>query len=219
MVTAEEFTVRRSARARRVRVRVDADGSLLVTLPQSADEREAYEAVAQLGDWIAARRRKLREAHSLVERPPGTLPWLGELMVLVEQPGRTRAHRDGNRLMAPADERRDPAIERWYRRSARSEVELRLQPALEALGVSAGPVSIRDQRTRWGSCSSSGALSFNWRLLLGPPQLLDYVVWHEACHLVVLNHSQRFWQLLETHSPDYRQPRDWLQRNGAALHL
>jgi predicted metal-dependent hydrolase len=98
-------------------------------------------------------------------------------------------------------------------------VSVRLAPALAALGVKAGPVSIRDQRTRWGSCSSSGALSFNWRLLLGPPELLDYVVWHEVCHLVVLDHSPRFWSLLELHSPNYREPRDWLRRNGSALHL
>ncbi|MSX01830.1 MAG: DUF45 domain-containing protein [Actinobacteria bacterium] len=219
MAATEEFAVRRSARARRVRVRIDPDGSLLVTLPSSADEREAAEAVAQLEDWIASRRRKLREAHSVVARPSGTLPHLGELLTVVREPGRSRAHRDGERLLVPADERREAAVERWYRRSARAEVLLRLEPALEALGVQAGPISIRDQRTRWGSCSSSGALAFNWRLLLGPPELLDYVVWHEACHLVVLDHSERFWRLLESYRPDYRSPRDWLRRNGAALHL
>ena len=202
-----------------MRVRVEPDGSLLVTLPQSAQASEADDAVAQLGRWIAKRREKLALAHSAVARPEGTLPYLGELLTIDEQGGRTRAHRSGARLLVPADARRDRAIESWYRRRAKAEVTERLPAALAALGADAGPISIRDQRTRWGSCSSSGALSFNWRLLLGPPELLDYVVWHEACHLVVLDHSSRFWALLERHCPGYRQPRDWLRRNGAALNL
>ena len=219
MTTSEPFTVRRSSRARRVRVRIESDGSLLVTLPQSAKASEADEAIAQLEGWIAGRRAKLQQARGAISRPEGTLPYLGELLTIRPQVGRARAHRSGDELLVPADQRRDAAIERWFRRNAKSEVSVRLAPALAALGVKAGPVSIRDQRTRWGSCSSSGALSFNWRLLLGPPELLDYVVWHEACHLVVLDHSPRFWSLLELHSPDYREPRDWLRRNGSALHL
>ena len=219
MTTSEQFTLRRSARARRVRVRIESDGSLLVTLPQAAKASEADAAIAQLEGWIAARRANLQLARSAVERPAGTLPYLGQLLAVSEQAGRTRAHRSGDELLVPADDRRAGAIERWYRRMAKAEVSERLAPALDAFAVEAGPISIRDQRTRWGSCSSSGALSFNWRLLLGPPELLDYVVWHEACHLVVLDHSPRFWALLEQHRPDYREPRDWLRRNGSALQL
>lgn len=219
MATSEQFTVRRSPRARRVRVRVEPDGSLLVTLPQAAKGSEADEAIAQLEGWIASRRAKLQQARNALVRPAGTLPYLSELLSVTEQAGRTRAHRSGEQLLVPADRRREQAIERWYRRQAKAEVGERLPAALAALGVEAGPISIRDQRTRWGSCSSSGALSFNWRLLLGPPQLLDYVVWHEACHLVVLDHSRRFWALLEEHRPDYREPREWLRRNGSALQL
>ena len=80
-------------------------------------------------------------------------------------------------------------------------------------------VRIANQRTRWGSCSTTGAMSFNWRLLLAPPEILDYVVWHEACHLVHMDHSPRFWSLLERHVPDYRAPRRWLRDHGATLVL
>ena len=90
---------------------------------------------------------------------------------------------------------------------------------MRALGTDYERLSIRDQRTRWGSCSQTGAIAINWRLLLGPAEILDYVVWHEACHLVVLDHSPRFWKLLERHRPGYRDERRWLQRNGAALQL
>jgi len=78
-------------------------------------------------------------------------------------------------------------------------------------------LSIRGQRTRWASCSSSGHMSFNWRLLLAPESVLEYVVWHEVCHLEMLDHSRRFWALLERRWPRYREDRDWLRRHGATL--
>jgi predicted metal-dependent hydrolase len=118
----------------------------------------------------------------------------------------------------PADEPR-PAIERWYRRTARAEIAPRLDEAVASLGRAYTKLTIREQRTRWGSCSTTGAMSFNWRLLLGPEDVLDYVIWHEACHLVVMDHSRRFWALLERHRPGYRAPQRWLRDNGTALVL
>ena len=107
----------------------------------------------------------------------------------------------------------------WYRRAARAEAVPLLDEAAAALGVGWTRLSIRSQRTRWGSCTPDGAISLNWRLLLGPREVFEYVVWHEACHLAVMDHSARFWDLLESRLPDYREPRDWLRRNGAALQL
>ena len=80
-------------------------------------------------------------------------------------------------------------------------------------------LTIRGQRTRWASCSRSGAMSFNWRLLLAPEAVLDYVVWHEVCHLEVMDHSPRFWALLERWCPDYREQSRWLRRHGQTLVL
>jgi predicted metal-dependent hydrolase len=80
-------------------------------------------------------------------------------------------------------------------------------------------LTIRGQRTRWASCSAQGAMSFNWRLLLAPAAVLDYVVWHEVCHLEVMDHSPRFWTLLASRCPDYRAHAAWLRRNGPALVL
>ncbi|HEX2086093.1 MAG TPA: M48 family metallopeptidase, partial [Solirubrobacteraceae bacterium] len=112
-----------------------------------------------------------------------------------------------------------PALERWYRRQARAEIAPRLDEAVEALGTRYTTLTIRNQRTRWGSCSSTGAMSFNWRLLLAPEDVLDYVVWHEACHLLVLDNSPRFWSLVERHVPGYAEPRRWLRRHGQTLVL
>jgi len=212
------YTVRRSARARRVRVRVDPHAGVEVVLPARARDREAEQAIAELRPWIERRLAAAAAAVDRLARPAGTVPLLGVDLVLRPQPGRTRVHRRGDELLVPADDPR-AALERWYRRMARAEIAPRLDEVTAALGRSYGPLTIRDQRTRWGSCSTSGAMSFNWRLLLGPPEVLDYVVWHEACHLVVMDHSPRFWGLLARHLPDHRQPRRWLRANGSALVL
>jgi predicted metal-dependent hydrolase len=213
-----QYTVQRSARARRVRVTVDRDEAVRVTLPQRAAHADAALAIAELTPWIARRRAALRAARERVAPAPGHVPYLGGALRLRPQPGRTRAHRHADELLVPAA---DPqaAIERWYRRAARVELEPLLAAATAALGCRHAALTIRDQRTRWGSCSSTGAISLNWRLLLAPADVAGYVVWHEACHLVVADHSQRFWALLEDHLPGYRVPRRWLRDNGAALAL
>ena len=153
--------------------------------------------------------------------PPGAaheLPYLDSTLRLEAQPGRTRAHRRGERLYVPAGDAR-PAIERFYRRAARAEIAARLDRATALAGVRYRDLSIRGQRTRWASCSSSGHMSFNWRLLLAPESVLDYVVWHEVCHLEILDHSRRFWALVGHRWPRYREDRDWLRRHGATLVL
>ena len=95
----------------------------------------------------------------------------------------------------------------------------RLDAACAQTSNSYTALTIRSQRTRWASCSHTGAMSFNWRLLLAPEPVLDYVVWHEVCHLDVLDHSPRFWALLERRCPDYREHLRWLRRHGGTLVL
>jgi predicted metal-dependent hydrolase len=148
------------------------------------------------------------------------VPYLGALLTLVAEPGRVRVHRRGSELLVPAEgTERLPALERWYRRAAREEVARRLDRACGLTGYSYSRLTIRGQKTRWGSCSREGAMSFNWRLLLAPEPVLDYVVWHEVCHLEVLDHSPRFWALLGRWCPGYREPLRWLRQNGATLVL
>jgi predicted metal-dependent hydrolase len=127
-------------------------------------------------------------------------------------------HRRGDELLIPAGDHR-PAVERWLRREAHREIEGRLDDACAALGRSYERLTIRGQRTRWGSCSSTGTMSFNWRLMLAPEPVLDYVVWHEACHLVHPDHSPRFWSLVARYRPDHREHARWLRRHGQTLAL
>jgi predicted metal-dependent hydrolase len=212
------YTVRRSSRARRVRVNVHAHAGVEVVLPTRAPERAAAAAVSELRPWIERRLDEAREALARVAARAGTLPYLGDSLELVPQAGRTRVHRKGTQLLVPDGDAR-PAIERYYRRAARAEIGPRLDRATGLAGCEYTDLSIRAQKTRWASCSAEGAMSFNWRLLLAPERVLEYVVWHEVCHLEILDHSPRFWKLLERHWPGYREDREWLRVNGATLVL
>jgi predicted metal-dependent hydrolase len=212
------YTVRRSSRARRVRVNVHAHAGVEVVLPARAPERAAAAAVSELRPWIERRLHEAREALARVAARAGTVPYLDAQLELVAQPGRTRVHRKGERLLVPEGDAR-PALERYYRRAARVEIAPRLDRATQIAGSAYNGLSIRAQRTRWASCSADGAMSFNWRLLLAPERVLDYVVWHEVCHLQVLDHSARYWALLERYWPGYREDREWLRVNGATLVL
>ena len=197
---------------------VDPDRGVEVVLPRRSPERQAERVVRELGPWIERRLAAQERARAAVQGPPGTVPYLGEALTLVPEPGRMRVHRRGDDLLVPAEDP-GPALERWYRRVARAEIAPRAEAAAAAVGGRVTGLTIRAQRTRWGSCSPSGALSFNWRLLLAPEPVLDYVVIHEACHLKVAAHSQRFWALVERHRPDWRDHARWLRRNGSALTL
>ena len=212
------YRIRRSARARRVRVSVDAETGVEVVLPQRAREREAAEAMRELGPWVRRRLAQLDAAHAELGLAPGTVPYLDERLRLDPQPGRRRVTRRGAALLVPAGDPR-PALERWYRRRAGAEIAPRLDAACARAGTGYGRLTIRGQRTRWASCATSGVMSFNWRLLLAPAAVVDAVVWHEVCHLEVPDHSPRFWSLLLERCPDYRAHQRWLRRYGPALVL
>jgi predicted metal-dependent hydrolase len=213
------YQVRRSERARRVRVTVDAGRGVEVVLPRRAPEREAAAAIQELRPWIERRMREMERARAAVAARGEAVPYLGRLLSTRSEPGRTRVHRRGDELLTPAGDERLPALERWYRRAARDEIAPRLDVACFQAGTSYSVLTIRSQRTRWASCSRGGAMSFNWRLLLAPEPVLDYVVWHEVCHLEVMDHSPRFWALLGRHCPGYREQKRWLRRHGQTLVL
>jgi predicted metal-dependent hydrolase len=211
------YNVRRSERARRVRVTVDPQRGVEVVLPPRAPAREAAAAISELRPWIERRMRELDRARAAVAARGNSVPYLGGVLRTVPEPGRIRVHRAGDALLVPAGADRGAALERWYRRAARDEIARRLDRACALAGSSYTTLTIRGQRTRWASCSRSGAMSFNWRLLLAPEPVLDYVVWHEVCHLDVMDHSPGFWALLGRRCPEYREHARWLRRHGATL--
>ena len=210
--------VRRSTRARRTRVTVDAAGVVEVVLPSRLPARAAQDAVRELRPWIDRRRSELSAARRELAGAPGRIGYLGEDLDVIAEPGRSRVLRRGSALLVP-EQGTETALEAWYRRQARVEVTARLDAVCARVGSSYSGLTIRSQRTRWASCSSRDAMSFNWKLLLAPAAVLDYVVEHEVCHLEVRDHSARFWGLLESRMPGWRTQSDWLRRYGPLLSL
>jgi predicted metal-dependent hydrolase len=224
-----EYPIRRSDRARRARINVSADG-VEVVVPRRMALRQVVPFVEQKRPWIERTLRRIREAEeeaSVRLADGGSVPYLGRLLSLRVhvQSGRVRefVSTTGDVLDvfvgSPGPDAVRDALEKWYRRRARVEVAPRLDAACARAGTRYERLSIRGQRTRWASCSSEGAMSFNWRLLLAPPEILDYVVEHEVAHLEVLDHSDRLWRLLGSRVPAYREHERWLRRNGPALRL
>src|SRR5581483_8432021 len=154
------YSVRRSERARRVRVTVDPARGVEVVLPRRAAEREAAAAIRELRPWIERRVRELERARATVAARGGGVPYLGQLLDVVAQPGRTRVHRRGDSLLVPHGAGQTPAIERWYRRAARAEIQPRLDLACAQAGTSYASLTVRGHKTRWASCSPTGAMSF-----------------------------------------------------------
>ena len=225
-----EYTIRRSDRARRARIVVDPHG-VEVVVPRRMALRHVPPFVEEKRPWIERTLRRFREAE--LAAPPvelehgGAVPYLGrELLLRVRvETWRQRSHvaLRGEVLRVnvaePGPEAIRDALERWYRARAREEVAWRLDDACARAGTTYSSLSIRAQQTRWASCSSNGTMSFNWRLLLAPEEILDYVVEHEVAHLEVLDHSQRFWRLLGSRWPRYREHERWLRQHGPALRL
>lgn len=195
-------------------LRVSEAGIRLTVPPRVPAARVDAFLRAQEG-WVAEQRSRLAPAAAPL-RHGDRLAHLDRTLRL-EAGGGRRAERRGDVLHAPATNF-DRAVERWYRAEALRVTTTRSHALAAHLGARVSAVSVRDPRTRWGSCSSSGRLSFSWRLLLAPEAVLDYVVAHEVCHLLRPDHSPTFWALLAGAAPGHDPARTWLRRHGNLLH-
>jgi predicted metal-dependent hydrolase len=211
--------VRRSRRARRLILRVGPRDELAeLVLPRRVTLAEGREFVESRTKWLKAR---LEERPYRVPFVDGaTLPLLGvpcRLRRLADERGRVR--RQGDEIVVPGGAP-DMArrLEAWLKREARREIVARAQAAAARLGVTVGRVQLRDPSSQWASCSARGTLSFSWRLILAPEEVLDYVVAHEVAHLEEMNHSGKFWRLVKRLCPHSEDSRAWLREHGAGLH-
>jgi hypothetical protein len=189
-----EVPVRESNRARMLRVVAYSDGKLEVVVPPSTPVRSIDRLLIENHTWIERQMQRVQTYALGLQRDD--VVWL-----------------HGEALPVP----RVRSVASWYRARARAAVETTVAREARRLRVRYAQLAIRDQRTRWGSCSSRGVLSFNWRLVLAPADVLEYVVVHELCHLREHNHSRAFWRLVDDARPGYREERDWLERHGPEL--
>ncbi len=217
--------MRRNARARRLIMRLNkAATEVTVTLPPGAGEADALRFAHEHAGWIA---KRLTERPASVPFAPGALvPVRDERHVITHRPGARgtvwmEESEAGPPLLCVAGDEAHLArrTRDWLKREARSELRARCAYYGQTMGLTYKRVDLRDQTTRWGSCSSSGVLSFSWRLILAPVHVLDYVAAHEVAHLQEMNHGPRFWKLVEDALPTMNRSRQWLKKNGTNLHV
>ncbi|WP_298937177.1 SprT family zinc-dependent metalloprotease [uncultured Ruegeria sp.] len=209
------LTLRKSARARRISLRISQlDGRVTLTYPQGIPESEALSFARTKEEWI---RQHLQEQPVLAEVQVGlTIPVEGSDRRIVPTSGRrVLLQPDAVAVPAGAEPRR---LARFLKELARDRLTGACDDYAAILGRSYTSLSLRDTRSRWGSCSSQGGLMFSWRLILAPPEVLHYVAAHEVAHLAEMNHSPAFWSQVERIFGPYEKQRRWLRDNGAELH-
>jgi predicted metal-dependent hydrolase len=216
--------LRRHRQARRYTLRIDAPTrEVVLTMPPRGSVREAKEFAQKHGGWIAARLKRLPEATPFAHGVE--VPLRGEPHRIVHRRGErgtvwTETDGSGQRLLCVAGEppHVDRRISDFLKREAQRDLDAASRGYAAQLGVSIKRICVRDQSSRWGSCSNTGVLSFSWRLILAPSFVLDYLAAHEVCHLVELNHSPRFWRLVKRLYPQLERAKVWLDANGTDLH-
>lgn len=222
--TGEAVVFERSAKARHYRLTLRRDGTAVAIIPLRGSEREARAFVAQHADWLArARARQARRPRGAEVWTPGThVLWRGELVeIRVASEGPRPAVCLAADVFRVANLERDlrPTLEAHFRRLAKIELPARTWELAAVTGVAVSSVAVRDQRTRWGSCSAGGAISLNWRLVQTPYSVRDYIVYHELMHLREMNHSERFWARVAEVCPGWEEAERWLKQNGSLLGL
>ena len=219
-----DLVFERSVRAERYRLTLRKDGVAVATIPARGNERDARAFVEQHRDWLErARARQRAKPRAATVWTVGThVLWRGELSEI-------RKASEGERAavclaadvfrVARLDGDLRATLEAHFLRRAKIELTARTWELAAETAMDVKEVMVRNQRTRWGSCTVGGVISLNWRLIQAPESVRDYVIYHELMHLKEMNHSARFWRRVEEVCPPWREAEVWLKRNGAMLGL
>lgn len=214
----------RSAQARRYRLTLRRDGQAVAVIPVRGSEREARRFVEQQRDWLErARERQARRPRGAEVWTVGTrVLWRGALhpirLAVAGARPQVSVAADVFRVPAAEGDLR-PTLEAHFARRARIELPARAWELAAETGMEVRQVTVRNQRSRWGSCSATGTISLNWRLVQTPDAVRDYIIYHELMHLREMNHSARFWARVEEVCPGWRAAERWLKQNGSLLGL
>ncbi len=224
------YKVIRSGKARRLSLKLSPHAGLFLVVPKrlSVAHLDLDQLLQSKSQWIL---NKLKLIASLENRQPRFTPAQGarlsfggkEIVLSIESSTRKRDRIAliGNTLAVSTQRREDDHVRalvtKWYVRAAAEIIPARVRELNQPIGFSFSNISVRNQKSRWGSCSRKGNLNFNWRLLLVPPSVMDYLIYHELAHLKELNHSIRFWRLVEQFCPAFRVAEGWLKREGRLM--
>lgn len=216
-----EITLRRSARAKRLSLRVSAlDGRVTLTMPSHASARAALAFASEKADWL--RRHVGARADSASVAVGGVLPVEGQVLRLVAMPpgdaGRAPRVMGDSLLVPGSPDTAARRVQAWLKARARDRLAAASDLYAARLGRGYASLTLRDTRSRWGSCSARGGLMYSWRLIMAPPEVLDYVAAHEVAHLAEMNHAPAFWAVLARLYGPYDAPQAWLKREGGRLH-
>ena len=222
-----DYQVKRSARARYARLEIHLHRGVRVVLPAAAPVAEAEKLIKAKSEWLLRQLTRFDRLRTIVPDRKfvtgETLPDLGATLTLEVTKGPVRVERRGPALAVshprPTARTLKLALEDWYVDRADDEIARRAEEQAARLGIRIRGVRVSRAHTRWGSCSTSGWINLNWRLLLGPPGILDYLIAHELAHVDHPNHSRAFWDRVAELHPDHRNSERWLRKNGASLTL
>ena len=217
--TIVPYTLRRSTRRRSIALRIDEEG-LRVAVPWNASRQAIHAALDQHADWIIGKLAEWQKkrAPSLMWIDGDAVMYLGETVRLrVEDGAGAPILRDG--LLHVRARKSNPRVvekrvTEWLKAAASRDYPARVHHFCSMIGTMASDIRLSSARSRWGSCHSNGCIRLNWRMIQTPPRLIDYVVAHEVAHLREMNHSPRFWALVESMIPDYRERRREMRSGG-----
>lgn len=216
------LVIRRNPRAKRMIMRLSPGaGALSVTAPPRASAEAILDFIERHKGWAEGRLR--RAGDRLTVAPDAVLPFRGRTLTVRHAPGR-RASRfeteGGDRVLhvGGALEHLGRRVSDALKREARADLQAAVDRHQAALGLKAAALTLKDTRSRWGSCTSDRRLAFSWRIVMAPPEVLDYLAAHEVAHFREMNHGPAFWSLCRTLCPGMDHGRDWLKRHGASLH-
>ena len=223
-----DYTIKKSSRARYLRIKIDNSGEVIVTIPSRINERHGHDFVSKNSSWVLAKLKEVNYNKTEYKFESGEfLPYLGEeIKLLFKKDDRKYPkggiHSDTMLIMANEEDINDKkkireAIIKTYKKYFRTIIEEAVEEYTKVYGFKYNRIAIKDNKTNWGSCSSKKNLNFNWKLIFAPLDVIDYVVVHEVCHLKEQNHSSRFWDLVEKEYPDYKEKKKWLKDNGGKL--
>lgn len=222
-MSLQHVTIHRRRRLKYIRLAIKDDATIRVTVPFSYTERDVSNLLDRKRDWILKHVQHMKEQALSRKQKSYDILYRGEECTVafaefMKEPVRFADEELCFYVRGDLRGKHKAAIDKWCRKQAEEYIPRRVAQISAPLGLSYQRIFLRSQKTRWGTCSAKGNLSFNWKLMKAPPWILDYVIYHELAHLKIFSHSKRYWALLGSWFPQYQQARKWLRVHGHSLH-